>query len=181
VSRIFGPVRQTAYLVRDIESAMRHWTTTMGVGPFFLLKEHAPAGATFRDRPTDMCISLAFAQCGAVQIELIQQHNAAPSLFKEALDAGREGLHHLAFWTDHFDRDMARYREAGYQIVQAAGLGGPNNRNAFFEPSEAAALGLAIEVSEISGAKGEFFRAIAAAADGWDGCDPVRPVGGSLR
>jgi hypothetical protein len=76
---------------------------------------------------------------------------------------------------------MARYREVGYQIVQAAGLGGPNNRNAFFEPSEAAALGLAIEVSEISGAKGEFFRAIAAAADGWDGCDPVRPVGGSLR
>jgi hypothetical protein len=128
VSRIFGPVRQTAYLVRDIDSAMRHWTTTMGVGPFFLLKDHAPGGATFRGEPTDMCISLAFAQCGAVQIELIQQHNAAPSLFKEALDAGREGLHHLAFWTEHFDRDMARYREVGYQIVQAAGLGGPNNR-----------------------------------------------------
>jgi Glyoxalase/Bleomycin resistance protein/Dioxygenase superfamily len=135
VSRIFGPVRQMAYLVQDIESSMRDWTKLMGVGPFFYLKYHSPTGATFRGQPTNMCISLAFAQSGPIQIELVQQINDGPSLFKEFLDSGREGLHHIAFWTEQFDQDMARYQGAGYKAVQTAKLGGPNHRNAFIEAS----------------------------------------------
>ena len=32
MSRIFGPVRQNGYVVRDIEKAMTHWVEVMGVG-----------------------------------------------------------------------------------------------------------------------------------------------------
>ena len=35
MSRLFGPIRQMGYVVRDIESAMRHWIDVCGVGPFF--------------------------------------------------------------------------------------------------------------------------------------------------
>jgi len=35
LSRIFGEIRQNGYVVRDIESAMKHWTHIMGVGPFY--------------------------------------------------------------------------------------------------------------------------------------------------
>jgi hypothetical protein len=35
-----------------------------------------------------------------------------------------------------------------------------------------------VEVSEISGAKGRFFAHIRACAEGWDGQEPVRSVGG---
>jgi len=182
MSRIFGPVRQTAYLVTDIERAMQEWMNDLGIGPFFYLKDHAAQGATFRGRPTDMRISLAFAQSGPIQIELVQQLNSAPSLFRESIEAGRpEGLHHLAFWTEQFDSDMARYLGAGYQAVQTAGLGGPNNRNAFIERRGSASSGPAIEISEISGAKGAFFREIAAAAENWDGVATIRQVGGGIR
>lgn len=121
-----------------------------------------------------MRISLAFAQSGLLQIELIQLLNDAPCLFKDFLDAGRDGLQHLAFWTENFDADLACYRAAGNEVIQTAGLGGPGNRNAFIEMPSSADGGIGIEISEISGAKGLFFKEIARAADQWDGTDPIR-------
>jgi hypothetical protein len=35
MNRIFGAIRQSGYVVRDIEAALRHWTSVLGVGPFF--------------------------------------------------------------------------------------------------------------------------------------------------
>jgi hypothetical protein len=35
---IFGEIRQNGYVVRDIDSALRHWTEVIRVGPFFLLR-----------------------------------------------------------------------------------------------------------------------------------------------
>jgi len=37
MSRIWGPVRQNGYVVRDVEAAMKYWTDVVGVGPFFYL------------------------------------------------------------------------------------------------------------------------------------------------
>ena len=34
MSRLFGPIFQLAYVVEDIDSAIVHWTGTVGVGPF---------------------------------------------------------------------------------------------------------------------------------------------------
>jgi hypothetical protein len=172
MSRLFGPICQTAYLVDDIEDAMAYWSSGLGIGPFFYLKGHQALGSLYRGSPTDMCISLAFAQSGSLQIELVQQLNDAPSLFREFKSAGRRGLHHMAFWTNEFDRDIATYRNDGFEIVQTGGMAGSNNRNAFIErPGDTQ---IAIEISEISGSKGEFFRCVAAAAKDWDGNEPIR-------
>jgi hypothetical protein len=35
MSRVFGPLRQMGFVVRDIEVAMRHWVKVCGVGPWF--------------------------------------------------------------------------------------------------------------------------------------------------
>jgi hypothetical protein len=107
-----------------------------------------------------------------VQIELIQQHDDAPTLFSDDKAAGRFGMHHLAFWTTRFDEDLARHCADGFEVAQTAAGDGTGNRNAFFVPSEHP--GTIIELSEISGAKGAFFRMVADAAAGWDGSDPVR-------
>ena len=164
-----------AYVVRNIEPSMSYWTDVLGVGPFFYLKDHEAKGSTYRGRPTNMRISLAFAQSGNLQIELVQQLNDAPSLFQDFSESGREGLQHVAFWTYDFDDDIARYLAAGYVIVQTAGLHGPNNRNAFIEkPGQPTAIG--IEISEIRGSKGIFFDKIKEAAQAWDGSDPIRDV-----
>ena len=37
MSRLFGPVRQNGYVVRDIEAAMKHWIEVLQVGPWFYI------------------------------------------------------------------------------------------------------------------------------------------------
>ena len=87
MSRIFGPIRQMAYVVRDIEPAMRHWIGVMGIGPFFYLENHTAPNSTYRGQPSSLKLNLAFAQCGAMQIELLQPLNDAPSLLTDFIKA----------------------------------------------------------------------------------------------
>jgi catechol 2,3-dioxygenase-like lactoylglutathione lyase family enzyme len=170
----FGPIRQIGYVVRDVAKALRHWTEVIGVGPFFLLEGIKAEGFHYRGEPSPLVMSMAFGQSGPLQIELIQPLNQAPSLFRDFLEAGDEGQHHLAFWTTNFDRDIEWSREAGLSIVQSAAPGGVGNRNVFFSVHDHP--GTLIELSEISGRKGAFFRMIAECADNWDGTDPIRRV-----
>ena len=39
MSRLFGPLRQMGFVVRDIDRAMRHWIEVCGVGPWFVAEE----------------------------------------------------------------------------------------------------------------------------------------------
>ncbi|WP_039805426.1 VOC family protein [Nocardia araoensis] len=176
MSRMFGPIRQNGYVVRDLNEAMRHWIEVLGVGPFFHIPRLPVQQLRFRDEPSEATISVALAQSGGLQIELIQQLDDAPSAFREFLDAGREGLHHVAFWTTAFDTDLDRATEAGLRVVQSgrSGRGGPDERFVYFEPG--GHPGAMIELSEISGDKGRVFQKVAAAANGWDGSDPIREM-----
>ncbi|WP_330229587.1 VOC family protein [Nocardia sp. NBC_00508] len=176
MSRLFGPIRQNGYVVRNLKQAMHHWIDVLGVGPFFYIERLPVRQLQFRDTPSDATISVALAQSGELQIELIQQLDDAPTAFREFLDAGREGLHHVAFWTTTFDADLHRARSGGLRVVQSgrSGRGGPDERFVYFEPG--GHPGAMIELSEVSGDKGRVFRAVAAAAEGWDGRDPIREM-----
>ena len=108
MSRIFGPVRQNGYVVRDIEKAMTHWVEVMGVGPWYYIDRVQTDW--FRHRGVDSAVemSIALANSGDLQIELIQQRNDAPSMYKEFLEAGYEGLQHLAFWSKNYQALYAK-------------------------------------------------------------------------
>ena len=168
MSRIFGNVRQNGYVVRDIEAAMRHWVEVIGVGPFFYFDRMPARGFTYRGQPSPVEISIALANSGDLQIELIQQHNEAPSMYADFLRAGKEGLHHVAYWTETFDADMARLK--GYEIGQSGGAS--DGRFVYFLAE--GHPGTVIELSEISGRKGQFFKRVAEAARQWDGSEPIR-------
>ena len=108
MSRIFGEPRQNGYVVRDVEAAMRHWSEVLGVGPWFYF-EHVPIEAFhYRGELSPLQVSIALANSGALQIELIQPRNDVPSMYRDFLAAGHEGLQHLAYWTERFDEDPAR-------------------------------------------------------------------------
>ena len=172
MSRRFGPIRQVAYLVKDIHAALRHWTEVLGVGPFFLIENMTAHGSTFRGQPTAPQLSLAMAQSGPVQIEIIQQHNDAPSQFLDCVKAGFEGQHHIAFWTESFDAEIDRCLTAGYEILSTASSA--PNRNCFL--TAVGHPGTLIEISETAGPKGRYFDRIADVCATWDGRDPIRRV-----
>ncbi len=112
---------------------------------------------TFRGEPSAPQLSLAMAQSGSLQIELIQPHNDAPSQFLDYMKAGYEGQHHIAFWTRQFDADMEGYLKEGHKILSPANTA--PNRNAFL--TAFGHNGTLIEISEISGSKGAYFEKIA--------------------
>ena len=172
MSHRFGEIRQVAYLVKDLEQAMQHWTAVLGIGPFFYVEKMTAHGSTYLGQPSAPQLSIGMAQSGPVQIELIQQHNDAPSQFIDYVKTGFEGQHHIAFWTNQFDADMARYLKEGFEVLSTANTA--PNRNAFLTACGHA--GTLIEISEISGSKGSYFEKIARIAAAWDGTNPVRKV-----
>ncbi|OZM83111.1 VOC family protein [Pseudonocardia sp. MH-G8] len=159
----FGPIRQLGYIVTDIHTAMRQWLEGPGVGPFYYLEGNG-----------------ALAQSGGVQVELIQLRDDSPSFFHAFVGEFGEGLHHVAFWTEHFDAGVEAALARGYvELHRGTSLPGrPDSRFAYFDRE--AVDGTAIEISERGADKAALFDAIADAAQRWDGTAPVRDMAALL-
>ena len=174
MSRIFGKVCQNGYVVRDIEAAMKHWTETLGVGPFYYIERVKMDRFRYRGQPSDAEVSIALANTGDLQIELIQQRNDAPSMYRDFLSSGREGLQHMSYWTTDYQKDFDRYLSLGFKVGQEGQIGGSQGRFAYFDTETHP--GTVIEISDITGPKGVFFEKIKKEAANWDGSRPVRLV-----
>jgi len=171
MSRLFRAITQNGYVVRNIAVAMQHWIEVLGVGPWFYVERAPIEGFRYKGTASPVEVSIALANSGALQIELIQQRNDAPSMYRDFLLAGHEGLQHLAYWTRHFEADLARVLSMGYTIGQEGRVGHPG-RFAYLQTE--AHPGTIVELSDISGPKGRMFVRIADAARNWDGSDPIR-------
>ena len=105
MSRIFGQIAQIGYVVTDIEASMQQWIRH-GVGPWFYIERVQTDYFRHRGVDSPVQLSIALANSGDVQIELIQQRNDAPSMYREFLDSGRSGAQHVAYWTTDFARPL---------------------------------------------------------------------------
>lgn len=179
MSRIFGEMRQVAFVVSDIDRAMSYWSNVLGVGPFFVRRKLVFVDYRYRgeDAPSPT-ISVALANSGAMQVELIEQHDEAASIYREFLLAGREGLQHVSAWVDcaEFDRLKAELATRGLVIAQEGTLASTGTRVVYYA-TEQVEGGLIYEVSDLLDPK-HYPRVerIARAAQGWDGTDAVREV-----
>lgn len=171
MSRLFGAIMQNGYVVRDIEAAMRHWIGVLGVGPWFYI-EHLPVtDFQYKGQSSPVDVSIALANSGPLQVELIQQRNDAPSMYRDFLNAGHEGLQHIGYGTKQFEADLARIVGAGYKVGQSGRVG---RRGPFVYLLTEAHPGTVVELLDMSGARERIFAHIAEAARTWDGKDPIR-------
>jgi hypothetical protein len=176
MSLLFGSARQVGYVVRDIEKAMLQWAR-IGVGPWFYKAEVVSTEFRYHGRPSALPqLSIALANSGQLQIELIQQRDDAPSLYRDSLERHGEGAQHVAYWTDdRFDEFTASLLERGYVEGHAGRMGAARGRYAYFvHPDLPSAM---VEISETTGGKGEYFEEIRRAALAWDGSEAIRRVG----
>lgn len=174
---LFGPVMQLGFVVPDLEAAALHWAK-LGVGPFFLL-EHIQYGACeYRGRPVSFDMSVAVAQWGEVQVELIFQHDSVPTIYTTFPGASAGGLQHLGVMTDSVDAQLAQLAERGIRPVQS-GSTANGIRFAYVDTDELPGShpGGMIELIERGPAIDGFFAMVRAAASGWDGDRPLRRLG----
>jgi hypothetical protein len=175
VSKVFGEIRQNGYVVRDIERAMQHWVDVLGVGPWFYLPHVACDSFECRGVAGSPDISIALANSGDLQIELIQQHCDTPTLYKEFLDAGREGLQHVSSWVADYDEAVERITGAGHGIGQRGTMQEGVIKFVYFDTEMHP--GTVFEVSNMAGDLAYIPQMVADAARDWDGADPVRSLG----
>lgn len=166
-----GPIRQLGYVVDDIEAAMAHWTEVIGVGPFFYKERIGIENYMYKGERYEPHNSIALANSGPIQVELVQTRNDVPSMYRDFMQAGLRGLQHIAFWTNSYDADLARLKGQGFVPVMQGEVGA-NGRFIYFDKQ--AHPGTVIELSEVMGPKGRMFDMIRKAADDWDGKDPIR-------
>jgi hypothetical protein len=167
----FGPIRQLGYVVRDIEAAMAHWSTDLGVGPWFFNERFAFNSFEYdAERHDDLNISVAMANSGDMQIELVQQRCQTPSMYRDFLETSGEGLQHVAFWPADYDAAYSKALKAGHVVGQEGEL--PRGRFVYFKTKGHA--GTVFEFNEISPIRRQIIENIRAAAVDWDGSDPVR-------
>ncbi len=170
---LFPPVMQNAFVVPDLERALDHWTRVMGVGPFFLFEHIEFAEIWHRGRSAaDIDLTVAIGYWGDLQIELIRQNNAVPSIYTEFPAAG--GLQHMGVITESVERDLARLSPLGIEPVQH-GTTRAGMRFAYVSTDHHP--GGMIELIESNPRMLRFFEQMRATALQWDGKDPVRRVG----
>ena len=167
-----GPARQIGFVVRDIDAAIESWVA-MGIGPWFVLRE-LTLQTLYRGRPCQVVQSMALANSGEMQLELIQQHCDTPSIFTEFLESRGEGFHQLAWWVDDFDAAVRAAEAAGFPVVWAGAEGGTSY--AYVEPSSGPVA--IIEIMKNNEVTQKMAALVRAAAAKWDGCDAVRSLMG---
>jgi Glyoxalase/Bleomycin resistance protein/Dioxygenase superfamily len=91
MSALFGKACQNGYVVRDIEKAMKFWTEVQCVGPFFYIPSVKTDWFRYRGADSPVEMSIALANAGDLQIELIQQRNDAPSMYLQVPNATNNG------------------------------------------------------------------------------------------
>jgi len=172
MSRFLGEIRQLGYVVPDIEAAMDYWSRTLGVGPWFYNPKVPIENYRYRGEAHQPHNSVALANSGFVQVELIQTRNDVPSMYRDFLRAGRTGLQHVAYWTESYDDDLTRLSAQGFKPVMSGEVG---ERGRFIYFDTEYHPGTVIELSEVAGPKGKMFDMIREASKNWDGSKPVRP------
>jgi hypothetical protein len=162
-----GPIRQTAFVVDDIEKAAHDWSATHGVGPWFLY--HVEVENTwYRGERVTMRARMGLAQTGGQQIELIQPDLSLPSVYREFLESGGTGVHHVCYWAN-IEQSRRHFESLGSEVVLH---GTTPTGNEFLYMSGQNGFPY-IEFVDPNESMATFFAQIADAAINWNGLHPI--------
>jgi hypothetical protein len=177
MSRRFGEIRQIAFVVPNIDAAMNYWSGTLGIGPFYIKRSLTFTAFHYNGvEAVSPTISIALANSGSLQIELIQQHDNTPSIYRDFLAAGRTGLQHVSAWVtcSEFDSLRAALIKVGLSLAQEGTITASGTRLAYYATADAA-NGIIYEVSDLMDIKHiHRVHLVEEAARRWDGTAPVR-------
>ncbi|MFN0092099.1 MAG: VOC family protein [Acidimicrobiales bacterium] len=173
---LLGGVFQLGYVVTDLDAALTHWIDRFGVGPWYVFKLR---GAVWRCGASTTLpdLSIALSNSGDVQVELIQQHDQAPSMYLDYLArCPGGGLQHLGYLPADYDAALAAAQALGFGPGQEGSFKG--GRFAYLDCEAPGQTGTVIELVEPGEQTLSFFAHIRDQAAAWDGeTQPVHRIG----
>jgi methylmalonyl-CoA/ethylmalonyl-CoA epimerase len=104
-------VDHISYAVKDIDKVIEAWSRLYGIGPWTFQENGGKDG---KGRPWK--IRMAFAHIGPVEIELVQSLEGR--IFQSKfIDKWGEGVHHLGFYVDNVDAEVAKLTKEGATLL----------------------------------------------------------------
>jgi methylmalonyl-CoA/ethylmalonyl-CoA epimerase len=165
----FGPIRQIAWIVQDLEESVASWLRVSGVGPWTCFRNVAMTG-TLRGAPVTVRMHVALGYQDGMEIELIQDLGAGPSPYRSGQGAPLIGMHHVGWFSADVAADVARGTERGMSVCFEAA--NEVTRVAYLEDTREPKL--LFEFIEMNAAMRAGFEGRLAAARTWSGGDPVQ-------
>ena len=108
-------INQLGYVYRDIKKQAKILEEKLGL-PKFAFLENKPTKYLYRGKESIVQTMIGFSRSLNVQVELIQLIQGE-CIFKEFIDAGKEGLHHFGIYVEDVDVLIKKYKEKGYDFV----------------------------------------------------------------
>lgn len=162
--QIFGELRQLAWVVPKgtFDKHLDHWINSLGVGPWIIVERPSVINVVHRGKPSELNFSFAIAHMGAIQVEIIEQHDDAPTTYSEFMTAtnGEGGLHHIAFWPDDIDAAHERVtNELGWNLITKAQIGDSAKFRYYDTPTPLVGMPSApvMELAQVAGATRDYF------------------------
>ena len=171
--KALGDVIQLAFLPTDFDATLRHWTQTMGVGPFFLMENIQLGGMRYRGVPTEAMFSIAIGYWGDIQIELIRVENDAPSIYNGEYGV-RDRLHHICIFVKSIAEARNACAEIGAEILVEGKVG---DTGEVIYVDAGGGPGHVVELLQPMAGSEDLFAMMRDAARDWDGTEPLRPLG----
>jgi hypothetical protein len=111
------PLFQQAYLVADVHRSVHDWHRLFGAGPFVITPHHRTDRFDYRGTEHEADVSYAFGYLGDMMIQLIEQHDETPSIYRDMFAPGTYGFHHVAYLVHDFDAEFARLSDMGFECA----------------------------------------------------------------
>lgn len=123
---------QVAYVVHDLDAAVKHWADDLGIGPFTVYTLNPPAlkNCIYKGKATDFGLRHAMGWSGTTQIELVQPLHG-PSIFQDQLDSTGQGLNHIGCIVQDHPAAVADFLARGFTPLQSASGFGAEGDGAF--------------------------------------------------
>lgn len=116
--RLYLPgIGHTGMIVSNIDDCVGRFSDVLGIDSF-IVYDFTPMRAFVRGEEIFDCtfrIAMATLQNGS-QIEIIEPVSGdTPQM--DFIRSGREGMHHIAFYTDRYDEWLAHFKARGAEIL----------------------------------------------------------------
>lgn len=167
----FGPIRQIAWVVANLETSVASWLRVSGVGPWTCFRNVAMQGR-LRGAAVTVRMHVALGYQDGMEIELIEPVGPGVSPYRAASGEPLIGMHHVAWFCEDVAADVARAQARGMSACFEAA--NEVTRVAYVEdPGEPKLL---LEFIEMNAVMRAGFEARLAASRTWQGHDPVQVI-----
>jgi len=109
-------VDQLGYVFKDIEKQAKIMESMFGFSKF-IFGDWITNTMKFRGNNSEVTSRMTFSRLGSTQVELIQWKSGDCS-YKEFLDTGNEGFHHIACYVEDTDSYIKEFEKIGIGILQ---------------------------------------------------------------